>query len=477
MAKVKRTYVCSTCGSSQPRWMGKCPACNSWDTLEEVKLDADLHAPISKSLEDTSFIEGVGLEIGVAPTAVPIAEARTSGVESLRIPTTLEEFDRVLGGGIVPGSVVLLGGDPGIGKSTLLLQSSAQLARTGVRTLYVTSEESAEQVRSRAERLRPADQSEHPDDLYVLADTNIARILEQIARVKPEVVAIDSIQMVYKPDLDASPGSVAQLRRCTLELTHLAKQTGIAVVLVGHVTKEGNLAGPKLLEHLVDAVLSFEGDRFHAHRLVRAIKNRFGSTLEIGVFEMTAMGLQQLPEGSSADANQEPRAGSVVCPLHTGSRTMLVEMQALTAVGFPGSVKRRASGVDANRLAMIIAVLEQHAELRLHDMDVFASAASGIRVNEPAADLALALAIAGSHLRRTLPSKTAALGEIGLGGELRPVPHLHQRLQEAARLGYDSIIIPGDRRNTSTRKGNESLPKGVTLVEARTIAGVIDSLT
>lgn len=444
--------------------MGKCPACGAWDSLEEhvvePSADKDPHASLARSWSRAQqgkaaaigadpdaraggYIEAAELILD-QPKAIPIAHAAGDAGPLERLNTGIAEFDRVLGGGIVPASVILLGGDPGIGKSTILLQALGQLARAGERCLYVTTEESAEQVRLRAERLNAADL----DDLFVLADTNLARIVEQARQVRPELLVLDSVQMVYKADLDAAPGSIAQLRRCATELVYLAKVSGMAVVLVGHVTKEGTLAGPRLLEHLVDVVLYFEGDRDHAHRIVRSVKNRFGTTLEIGLFEMTGDGLQQIADAAAAlaPADSEPRPGSVVCPVMTGARCLPVEIQALTATGFVGAAKRRSSGLDANRLAMLIAVLEQHAGVRLADRDVFASAAGGIRVVEPAADLALALAIAGAHLRRALPPACAAVGELGLGGEIRPVPQLDQRLREAAKLGYRTIIAPPTKR-------------------------------
>ena len=440
MPKAKSQFVCNNCGSTQSKWMGKCPACGSWDSLEEVKLTptdphrgiADLNHPAQASHPADAL---------TAPTATPIDDADPDDAEQHRIPTTIDEFDRVLGGGFVQGSVTLLGGDPGIGKSTLLLQAASALTKHNHRVLYASSEESAAQLKDRAQRLR-ATNTDHSKDLFVLADTNLARIAEQARTIKPDLLAIDSIQMVYKHDLDASPGSVAQLRRCALELTYLAKTTGIAVVLVGHVTKEGELAGPRFLEHLVDTVLSFEGERYHAHRLVRAVKNRFGSTLELGVFEMTSTGLQEVPDGASVSAADQRPPGSAICPVMTGSRCLLVELQSLVAPGFPGSVKRKASGLDANRLAMLIAVLEQHAGLRLHDMDVFTSAVGGLRIVEPAADLALALAIASAHRRLPLAPHTAAVGEVGLSGEIRPIPLAEPRIREAARLGYKNIILP-----------------------------------
>jgi DNA repair protein RadA/Sms len=293
--------------------------------------------------------------------------------------------------------------------------------------------------------------------------------------VRPSVIVIDSVQMVYKPDVPAAPGSVTQLRRCCADLVYLAKASGVAIVLVGHVTKEGQLAGPRLLEHLVDCVLSFEGDRYHSHRIVRSAKNRFGTTMEIGLFEMTGRGLREVPEGAGVPAagGEEPRPGSVVSPVMTGTRCILVELQALTATGFLGAAKRKSSGLDSNRLAMLIAVLEQHGGLRLADRDVFASSVGGIKVNEPAADLALLLAIAGAHYRRSLDRATIAVGEVGLGGEVRSVPQLEQRVREAARLGYTKAIIP---RLHASEKGLIAAVRGVELMQVRTVSQAIELL-
>ena len=443
MAKARTRFVCNSCGSSFAKWAGRCPDCGTWDALEEVRVDKsaglDPHAPAG--LDGTA---------AAAVQAVPIAEAGDAEPTD-RLPTGIGEFDRVLGGGLVPGSAVLLGGDPGIGKSTLMLQAAGRLARQGRPVLYVAAEESAAQVRMRAERLARQSNVSHelPEQLYVLADTNLARITEQARKLQPAAVVIDSVQMIYKGDLPAAPGSVTQLRTCTLELVYHAKAAGHALLLVGHVTKSGSLAGPKLLEHMVDAVLSFEGDRYHAHRVVRAVKNRFGNTLEVGLFDMTGTGLREVTDAGGLLAQEyRARPGSVVCPVLSGSRCLLVELQALTATGFLGSAKRKATGLDSNRLAMLIAVLEKRAELRLADQDVFTSSVGGMKIAEPAADLPLALAIAGAHLNRTLPEGTAAVGEIGLGGEVRHVQQLDRRLSEAARLGFKRVLVPAGAKVT-----------------------------
>ncbi|MEX2218128.1 MAG: DNA repair protein RadA [Phycisphaerales bacterium] len=484
MARARQVFVCRACGSAQGRWLGKCPDCGTWDALEAERVDTGAKRDPQKGLVEawTALADGEGgVAVGAAAEAKPIAEVGT-GEGTPRIATGVGELDRVLGGGaetargLVPGSAVLIGGAPGIGKSTLLLQAAMAMAggAAGTRVLYVSSEESAEQVKSRAERLGAAALLRGEDaassgtrgassgtrNLFLLADTNLARIVEQTRKVMPAVLVIDSVQMVYKSDVPAAPGSLTQLRRCCAELTFLAKASGIAVVMVGHITKDGQLAGPRLLEHLVDAVLSFEGDRYHAHRLVRAVKNRFGTTQEIGIFEMTGAGLREVPEGAGVaalDIGQGRRPGSVVCPAVSGTRCMLVEVQALTATGFVGAAKRKTSGLDPSRVAMLVAVLEQHAELRLADRDIFASAVGGVRVVEPASDLAVLLAVAGAHLRKSLPEATCAVGEVGLGGEMRPVTQVEMRIREAARLGYRRVIVPGRKR--SARGGAEGAEK------------------
>ncbi len=465
MAKSRLQFVCRECGSVQPRWAGKCPDCGTWNALEEFTAP-----PGSGSGERFGQLPG-------APQARPIGQLDAGAAPLQRLPSGIGELDRVLGGspggqGLVPGAAVLVGGSPGIGKSTLMLQAAGAWARQGAgRVLYVTSEESAQQLRLRADRLGVTTASSNGEDnLYVLADTSLLRITEQIRKVQPAVVVIDSIQMIYKQDQStaAAPGSVGQLRTCGQELIVLAKMTGIAMLLVGHVTKQGTLAGPRLLEHMVDTVLYFEGDRYHNHRIVRAIKNRFGATLEVGLFDMTDGGLREVADGAGLlAAEYQPRAGSAVCPVIQGTRCLLVEIQALTSTGFLGSAKRKSSGLDTNRLAMLIAVLEKRGGLRLADQDVFVSSVGGMKIAEPAADLALALAIAGAHHNRQLGHGVCCVGEIGLGGEVRHTQQLAQRLSEAARLGFTQFL---------TAPTSLKPPKGAKLIAVKTVAEALEHL-
>jgi DNA repair protein RadA/Sms len=463
MAKSKLQFLCNACGSVHPKWMGKCPDCGTWDSLEEYKAPTADPRASSRSAPGQPQQTGDLTQGGRALTLAEIDET-----DAPRHPTGIGEFDRILGGGVVPGSAVLVGGEPGIGKSTLLLQVAHALAmgdeargdgagplsdpprlrapgppRLPSRVLYVTSEESARQTKLRASRL-----GVETPNLLVLAETNVERIVHAIHKVGPAVVVIDSIQMIYKPDVPAAPGSVTQLRDCCMELVYLAKASGIAVIFVGHVTKAGTLAGPKIIEHIVDTVVYFEGDRFHAHRIVRCVKNRFGSTHEVGLFEMTGDGLHEVTDPGNlfmeqygGDGSNHP-SGSVITAAMQGSRVLLVEVQALTASSVIGAAKRKVSGVSSDRVAMIIAVLEKRAELRLAADDVFVNVAGGVKVNEPATDLAVALAIASAHFNRPLPAGTLAVGELGLGGEVRTVPQLEHRLREASRLGLGHAIVP-----------------------------------
>jgi DNA repair protein RadA/Sms len=441
VAKLKTQFLCNHCGSVHPKWMGKCPDCGTWDSLEEYKPPTpDTRKPSPSGLGRGSAT--ADLTHGADALTLPEIDVE----DSPRTPTGIGEFDRILGGGIVPGCAVLVGGEPGIGKSTLLLQVAHELSReqeprTASKVLYVTSEESARQTKLRASRLG----IESPS-LLVLAETNVERIINQINKHRPGVVVIDSIQMIYKPDLPAAPGSVTQLRDCCMDLVYLAKTSGTAVIFVGHVTKAGTLAGPKIIEHIVDTVVYFEGDRFHAHRVVRCVKNRFGSTHEVGLFEMTGEGLREVTDPGNLFIEQYgpggPPSGSILTAAIQGSRVLLVEVQALTASSVIGAAKRKVSGVSADRVSMIIAVLEKRAELRLAADDVFVNVAGGVKVIEPAIDLAVALAIWSAHTNRPLSAGTFAVGELGLGGEVRSVPQLELRLREAARLGVGHAIIP-----------------------------------
>lgn len=468
MPKTRVSFLCSACGAVQPKWLGRCPECGGWNTLEryaESPLDDedDLPPTAASSAADADSgsdgPEGPG-DSDAAATAggrgrrargpVPLSEISIELTP--RLSTGIAELDRVLGGGLVPGAAILLGGEPGIGKSTLLLQALLSLARRGVRSLYATSEESPQQVKLRSDRL--VNEGDplgcEPSALLLHSDSQLERILEHARRLRPAVLAVDSIQLVARHTLDASPGSVTQLRRCCLDLVAFAKRTNCAVIMVGHVTKEGLLSGPKVIEHMVDAVLSFEGDRHHLHRVVRATKNRFGSTHEVGLFEMTGAGLLQVDDASLVlgDAD-DPRPGSVLVPALAGTRGVLAEIQALTATGFLGAAKRKVSGIDASRAGMLIASLEKHAGLRLADQDVYVSSAGGLRVTEPAVDLGVALAIAGAHLRRALPARSAVVGEVSLAGDIRPVRQLESRLSAAFRRGVRVLYAPAAHAQSS----------------------------
>ena len=442
MAKEKTVYSCTECGGSSPRWLGKCPHCEAWNTLVETVPDAPAGA-------------GKNRFAALAKSTPVTVLADIEATEVSRAPTGIDELDRVLGGGIVEGGVVLIGGDPGIGKSTLLLQALDNLERAQIPTLYVTGEESGAQVALRSRRLG-LDHSQ----VKVLAEINLEKILATLANTRPAVAVIDSIQTVYSDQLTSAPGSVAQVRECAAHLTRAAKASGTCIVLVGHVTKEGALAGPRVLEHMVDTVLYFEGDTHSSFRLVRAIKNRFGAVNEIGVFAMTERGLKGVANPSAIFLSQhtEPVPGSCVLVTLEGTRPLLVEIQALVDTGGP-SPRRLSVGLDRDRLAMLLAVLHRHAGVACYDQDVFVNAVGGVRISEPAADLAVMLAITSSLRGRALPKGFIAFGEVGLAGEVRPAPRGQERLREAAKLGFSVAVVP---RANAPKKGSRDL-EGLTI--------------
>jgi DNA repair protein RadA/Sms len=422
VAKAKTVYTCTECGGQSPKWQGQCPHCEAWNTLVEA-----IAAPRPSRFESVA-----GAPSGVRTLGT--VEARSSP----RFPTGLEEFDRVLGGGLVPGGVVLLGGDPGIGKSTLLLQAMAAIGATK-KALYVTGEESVEQVALRAQRLGLLNAP-----VSLLAEVQLEAIVAAIRSEAPEVVVIDSIQTAYTEALSSAPGSVAQVRECAAQLTRLAKQRHVVVIFVGHVTKEGSIAGPRVLEHIVDTVLYFEGDTHSSFRLVRAIKNRFGAANELGVFAMTERGLRGVANPSALFLSQhgDNVAGSAVVATLEGSRPLLVEIQALVDPVQGGLPKRLSVGLDPQRLSLLLAVLHRHGGVETGGYDVFVNAVGGVRINEPAADLAILLAVHSSLSGRPLPPKTLVFGEVGLAGEVRPVQRGQERIREAAKLGFRHVVIP-----------------------------------
>ena len=414
--------MCQQCGAQQPRWSGRCNDCGQWNSIVEERVAPE--APRTRP--------------ALAPSvATPITNIESA--DAPRIMSGIDEFDRILGGGVVLGGSVLIGGDPGIGKSTLLLQAADRIAAAGLRVLYVTAEESLMQTKLRAERLGVATKN-----LLLLAETDLDAILGQVASTSPQIVIVDSIQMVFAPDLPSAPGSVGQVRECATRLVYHAKRTGCPVFLIGHVTKDGGLAGRRTLEHMVDTVLYFEGDRHHAFRLLRAVKNRFGPTNEIGVFQMTRDGLAEVanPSRLFLSDNRRSVTGSAVVPCMEGSRSILVEIQALLATARYGSPERKVTGVDYARVCMLLAVLERRAGLQLIGQDVFVNVTGGVRVDEPAADLGIALAIASSLQDFPIPREAVLVGELGLGGEIRAVSRLDARLQEAAKLGFRHAYVP-----------------------------------
>ena len=435
MAKEKTNYTCSDCGGISNKWTGQCPACKEWNTLVETVVGTPGLNRLSNQQHKS-----------LAQTAPVLSLADIEAIDVPRFGTGIEEFDRVLGGGLVPGGVVLIGGDPGIGKSTLLLQALAGISHSKS-TLYVSGEESGAQIAMRAKRLEVDGRA-----LKLQAEIQLEKILGTLADLKPEVAVIDSIQTVYSDALTSAPGSVAQVRECAAQLTRVAKQTGITIILVGHVTKEGALAGPRVLEHIVDTVLYFEGDTQSSFRLVRAIKNRFGAVNELGVFAMTEKGLKGVSNPSalflSQHDNQVP--GSCVMVTQEGTRPLLVEIQALVDTSHLPNARRLSVGLEQNRLAMLLAVLHRHAGISAFDQDVFINAVGGVKITEPAADLAVLLAINSSMRNKPLPRGLVVFGEVGLAGEIRPAPRGQERLREAAKLGFSIAMIP--KANTPKQK-------------------------
>ncbi|MFC0212852.1 DNA repair protein RadA [Paenibacillus chartarius] len=448
MSKTKTKFACQECGYESPKWMGKCPGCSAWNTMVEeietvVKTQGMFGGTLSRTKEKPQPI--INIESSPEP----------------RVLTDNKELNRVLGGGLVPGSLILVGGDPGIGKSTLLLQTSHSLAKTGQKVLYISGEESVKQTKLRADRLGAMS-----PNLYVLCETNLELIEEAIAEIGPDFAVIDSIQTVYHPAVQSAPGTVSQVRECTGHFMRLAKGKGIATVLVGHVTKEGAIAGPRMLEHMVDCVLYFEGERHHTYRVLRAVKNRFGSTNEIGIFEMREGGLAEVSNPSELFLQERPLgvAGSTVVASMEGTRPVLVEIQALVSTtNFP-SPRRMATGIDHNRLALIVAVLEKRMGMFLQNQDAYLNVAGGVKLDEPAVDLAAAISIASSFRDKPTQPYDVIFGEIGLTGEVRGVSRVDQRVKEAQKLGFKRAIVP-----EKSLKG-WSPPSGIQIIGVETVA-------
>ncbi len=449
--KARAVFTCQQCGSQSQKWLGRCPDCGAWNSFEEERVGASHVQPVPEALGGRQAIRYADVESVVAE----------------RLSTGVSEFDRVLGGGIVPGSLVLLGGEPGIGKSTLLLQAAAHFASAFGPVLYCSAEESEHQVKMRGERLGVADAP-----LFLMAETCVERLVAEVDRLKPSLLVVDSIQTVFSLKLNSAPGTVSQVRQAATDLLFLAKGRNLPTVVVGHVTKDGSLAGPKVLEHVVDTVLYFEGEQHHAHRIVRAVKNRFGAANELGVFEMTGTGLRPVPNPSKLFLAERPgdAPGSAVLCTIEGSRPILVEIQALVSTATFGNPRRTASGLDQNRLALLLAVLDKRVGLSLATDDVYVNVAGGMQVDEPAADLAILAAVASSLRNRPLPSDVVVFGEVGLAGEVRAATQAALRLREAAQLGFGRCILP---------EGNVApadVPRGIEAVGAKTVSDALDAL-
>jgi DNA repair protein RadA/Sms len=447
MSKTRIKYICSNCGYESLRWLGKCPECESWNSLTE------------------EIIETSKRKISTAKTKVTVTSINEiSATEEDRVKTKIPEFDRVLGGGLMPGSVILLGGDPGIGKSTLAMQAAANVKE---KVLYVTGEESEKQIKLRSSRLHLKS-----ENFFVFAETDFAHIIAAINNVEPAVVVIDSIQTMYRSELENSPGTITQIRECTSLLMEEAKKKHYSVIIIGHVTKEGMLAGPKILEHIVDTVVQFEGETNHTFRILRSLKNRFGSTNEIGIFEMREDGLKEVKNPSELFLSERDRKipGSVVTSTIEGTRPILIEVQALVTPSNYGYPQRVTTGFDQRRLSILLAVLEKRANQRVSANNIFVNMAGGVRISEPAVDLAVCLSIVSSHLDKNVDNQTVVIGEVGLGGEIRSVGNIEKRIQEAEKLGFTNAVIPSNNAKGFKNNGKiklisvESLPNAVSLL-------------
>ena len=456
MAKAKSIHVCSACGYESPRWYGRCPACEAWNSLEETMAASSEALPRQKEKKQRG---GTGAQV------LSIRDIEAD--DQMHQPTGMEELDRVLGGGIVEGSLTLLGGEPGVGKSTLLLQICSKLAQAGKTVLYISGEESARQIKLRAKRVGAGHEG-----LLVLAENAMDEIEDKLEKTAPDLVIVDSIQTMYRPEMASAPGSVSQVRECASLFMRYAKTNVCAIFLVGHVTKDGSIAGPRVLEHMVDVVLYFEGDYQREYRLLRAVKNRYGSVNELGIFEMTGEGMRAVDGASELLLSQRAKdaSGSVVFCGMEGTRPVLMDIQALVAQSFYSSPKRTVNGMDQGRVALLLAVLEKRAGLRLYNQDVYLNVAGGMSLNEPAADLAVCLAVSSSLWDSALPMDLAAMGEVGLAGEVRSIPQLERRMAECKRLGFTKIMCPADRK----LKGGQV--EGIQIIYVSSVAQAIGLL-
>lgn len=451
MSKLQTRFVCQSCGYSSPKWLGRCPECDEWAAMVEETVESTDNKGTKKSVA-----------VQVDSVASPITEVNAEKTD--RVSCGIAELDRTLGGGVVPGSVVLLGGDPGIGKSTILMQAASNLAKNAGRVLYVSGEESPHQIKLRADRIGPAHK-----EYYVVSETSVEAVANHIENVAPNFVVIDSIQTMHSAELSSTAGTVGQIRRCAGELAKIAKSKNIPVFLVGHVTKEGAIAGPKVLEHMVDTVLYFEGDRDHSYRVLRAVKNRFGSTDELGIFEMREDGLAEVENPSEVFLSERDETGSGSCVTCTveGSRPILVEVQALVAPSYFASPRRVCTGIEYNRMLMVLAVLEKRVGLAMGNKDIYVNAAGGVKVGEPACDLACAIALASSLTDRPVAKDTVVFGEVGLAGEIRAVSHVEKRIREAQRLSFERII-------TSQKAASKLSDKNSRVIGAKTVINAIE---